>query len=107
MFDGGQDGGCGTELAVQVEWVASFVNAPPVIFPAPHKVRRFPKVLAVIARPDLPRLVVNRHAPWIAQAVGPDLRSRVFKTNKGVVPRHRVSPGTVRMIGIDAEHSAE
>src|SRR5881392_1170670 len=97
MLDGWRHDGRRTELAVEVEGMASFINAPPVILAAPHKVSRFPKVLAVIARPYLPGLAVHRQPPRIAQTISPDLRSRVCPTNKRVVPGHGVRARSVAL----------
>src|ERR1041384_1789953 len=85
MFDGRRDGRSRTELAVEVKRMAAFINAPPTILAAADEMRRFPKVLAVVADPDLPGLLVDAHAPRIAQAVGPVFRSRIGHPNKWVV----------------------
>src|SRR5213592_3879197 len=87
--------------------MAAFINAPAVILAASHEVGRFPKVLTIIACPDLTCLAVNRHPPGIAQTVGPELRSCIFPADKWVVLRHRVGLRSVRMIRIDAQHTAE
>src|SRR6266496_1165565 len=97
VFNGGRDGGCGTELPVQVERMAAFINAPTIILAASNEVGRFPKVLTVIACPDLTCLAVNCHPPGIAQTVGPELRSRIFPADKWVVLRYRVRLRSVRM----------
>src|SRR5881394_480830 len=52
MLNGGGDGGCGTQLPVEVERMAAFINTPTVILAASNEVRCFPEVLTVIARPD-------------------------------------------------------
>ena len=107
VLDGRRDGGSRTELAVEVKRMAAFINAPAIIFTAPDQMRRFPKVLAVVANPDLAGLFINAHAPGISQTVSPVLRPRVGHSNKWIVLRHRVSPRSVRMIDINAQHAAE
>src|SRR5438128_5104108 len=100
MLDGRWHRGRRTQLAVEVKWVAAFVNAPPVVFAAPDEVRRFPKVLPIVACPDLAGFAVDRQPPRIAQAVSPVFRSRIFPSHKGVVLGHGVSLGSIRVIDI-------
>ena len=107
VLDGRRDGGSRTELAVEVKRMAAFINAPAIILTAPDQMRRFPKVLAVVAGPDLASLFIDAQAPGIAQTVSPVLRSRVGHSNKWIVLRHRVSLCSVRMIDIDAQHATE
>jgi len=69
--------------------------------------RRFPKVLAIVAHPDLPGLLVDAHAPRVTQAIGPVFRARIGHSYKWVVLGHGVRLRSVRVIDVDAQHAAE
>src|ERR1043165_5702516 len=90
MFDGRRDYRRGAQLAVQIKWMASLINAPTVVFSSPDKVRRFPKVLPVVPGPNLSCLAIHRQPPWIAQTVGPNLRPCIGPTDKWIVRWHGV-----------------
>src|SRR6266576_1373206 len=106
MFDGGPNNRRGAELAVQVKRMAAFIDAPTVVFTASHQVSRFPKVLAVIADPDLTGLFVNRQPPRIAQTAGPIFGSRIFQPDEGIVLGHGVRLPAVRVINVNAKNAA-
>src|SRR5262245_13237310 len=107
MFDGRRHRRSRTELTVRIKGMASFVNAPAIIFTTPDEVSGFPEILAVVAHPDLPGFLINAHAPRIAQTVSPVFRSRVFQSDKGIVVGYRVRLRSVRVININAQHATE
>src|SRR6266446_6470222 len=106
MFDGGQNNRRRTKLAIEVKWMAALIDAPTVVFTFSHQVSRFPKVLAVIADPDLTALFVNRQPPWVAQTVGPIFGSRIFQPDEWIVPRHRVRLCAIRVVNVKAKYAA-
>src|SRR5437867_3677789 len=53
MLNRGRHGGSGTQLAVGIERMAAFIDAPSIVLAAPDEVGCFPKILAIIADPDL------------------------------------------------------
>ena len=106
VFDGGQNHGRRTKLAIEVKWMAAFVHAPTVVFTLSHQVGCFPKVLAVIADPDLTALLVNRQPPRVAQTVGPIFGSRIFQPDEWIVPRHRVGLLAICVVHINAKYAA-
>src|SRR5437867_8072278 len=106
VFEGRKNDWGRSDFAVEIERMAPFINAPTVILPAPEQDSGFPKVLAVIANPNLPGFLVCAHPPWIAQAVGPVLRTGVFDSNERIVFRDRIRPRSIGMIHINAQHAA-
>src|ERR1043166_2860493 len=107
MLDGRRHGRSWTELAVEVEGMVPLINTPTVILATSEQVSRFPKVLAIVAHPDVSGPSVDRHAPWVAQAIRPELWTCIGPPNKRVVLGHR--PGLVAfvVIDIDAQHPAQ
>src|SRR2546425_8296951 len=106
MFDGGENDRRRPELAVEIKRMAAFIDAPTVVFTAPHQVRRFPKVLPVIADPDLTGLFVNRQSPRVAQPVSPIFRSRIFQSDEWIVLGHRVTLRALRVINVNSKYAA-
>src|SRR5436190_23565744 len=105
MFDRRRHERSGTQPAIEIKGMPAFIDAPAIIFTAPDEMGGFPEILSVVAGPDAPGFFIEAQAPGIAQAVGPDFRSRIGFSHKWVVPRDRIRPCAVRMIGIDAQHS--
>src|SRR5213592_2324760 len=101
MLEGRRDRRSRTELAVQIEGMVPFINAPTIVLATPAEVGRFPKVLAIVAHPDLPRPGVDRHPPRIAQTIRPEFRTRIGPPNKWVVLRHRAGLRPVWVIDVD------
>src|ERR1041385_2877911 len=74
MFDGWGNVRSRSEFTIEIKWMAAFIHAPPIILATPDEMSRFPKVLAVVAGPDLSGLLVDAKSPRIAQPVGPVFR---------------------------------
>src|SRR5882672_9714755 len=106
MFDRGQNNGRGTKLAIEIKWMAAFIDAPTVILTSSHQMGCLPQVLAIIADPDLTALLVKREPPRVAQPVCPLFGSRIFQPHEWIVPRHRVGLCAVRVVNIDAKYAA-
>src|SRR5882672_6344465 len=107
MFDGGRNNGGWTAAAIEVESMASFIDAPAVILTAPDEVRRFPKVLAVVSHPDPSGFLVDAQAPGVAQAVAPIFRARICPTDERVVLWQGVILCSAGMIDIDTQYAPE
>src|SRR5690348_16928564 len=106
MFDGRRDNGRWAELAIQVEGMAAFIDAPAVIFTAANEMSGLPKVLSVVADPDAAGFFVNREPPGIAQPVRPVFRARVFHAHERIIFGNGVRSRAVRMVDVDAEYAA-
>src|SRR5687768_2557275 len=94
-------------FSICIKRVASFVNAPSIIFARPHQMRRFPKVLTVVPCPDLSTLLVDAHAPRVAQPVSPDFRPGSFHIDEWVVLRHGIGSASFGSIDINAKNPAQ
>src|SRR6476661_8306824 len=91
---------------IGVKNVAAFIDAPPKIRALGDEINLLPKVLAVIAHPDVAGLRINRQPPWITQAVSPRFRNNAFNSHEWIVSRHAVLLALSRMIDIDPQHLA-
>ncbi len=98
---------------VVIEDMAPFHDAPAVVVPLADKVDLFPQILPVVAHPDMPGLLIDRHPPRIPQAICPRLRHDPVFPNKrvvggnGVVLRRFVAGRRRRLVDIDPEHLRE
>src|ERR1051326_4951207 len=106
MLDGGLDNRRGTEFAIEIKRMAAFIDAPTIVFAALHELRRFPKVLTVVADPDPSALFVNRQPTRVSQTVGPILRSRIFQPHERIVLGHRVRLDAIRVINVNTKYAA-
>src|SRR5262245_30568587 len=106
VFYGRQDYRAGSQFAVEVKGMTAFINTPTVILTPPKEVRRFPKVLTVIAYPDPSGFVIDTHPPGIAQTENPVLGTRILQSQERIILWYRVRPIRVRMIDINAQNAA-
>src|SRR6266576_961127 len=86
--------------------MTAFIDAPPVVLAPSHQVSCFPKVLPVIADPDLTAHLVYRQPPGVPQSVGPLFWSRFFQTDEWIVLGHRVRSRSIRMINVNTKYAA-
>src|SRR5215813_918473 len=107
MFDGRRHDGCGPATTMGMKRMAALKHAPTEIVCAMHQVRGLPKVLPVVADPDVAGLAIDVHAPWIAEAVSPNLRPGTGQVHEWVIRRHGVGLSGRGMIDIDADQSRQ
>ena len=86
--------------------MAPLEQAPAVVAALLDQVDLLPRVLPVVADPELARLPVVAQPPGIAQAVGPHLRPGAGAIDERVVPGHAVIPAGLGMIDVDPQHGA-
>src|SRR5579862_947296 len=73
------------DFAVRMKEVAALVAAPTVVRALFDEVRLLPQILAVLPDPKLSRLFVERHAPRIAETIGPRFRPSPFAPHERIV----------------------
>src|SRR6185503_1783041 len=78
MLDHGGDKWSRTPLAVGVERVGTFHHAPTMIASAADQFDHLPEILTHIPDPGLSRVRIETEAPWISEAVGPNLGARAL-----------------------------
>src|SRR5213076_95986 len=84
QLDQGRADGRRADL-VRLDRLRAFHGGPAVVAAFLDAMDCFPKLPADVADKQLAGLVVEAHAPGVAETVGPDLRSRLFKGDEGVV----------------------
>jgi len=93
-----------------LERVVALEARPPEVRPPPRPGREevdlFPRALADVADPEVAGAAVERVAPRVAEAVGPDLGPGAGAADEGVVRRDRVR-ATARRPRVDAQHLSE
>src|SRR3954466_13403055 len=85
-------------LAIAAKRVASFKQAPPIIFAATDDHRRFPQILTILTDPQQSGFAIKRHSPRIAEAIRPYFRPGIGEIQEGVVLGHRIIFATLGMI---------
>src|SRR5262245_62897478 len=103
VLSGGERERLRAHFAIGVEDVAAFVDAPAEVVALADEIDLLPKVLAVVADPDLAGFGIDRDAPGIAEAIGPGFGDDAFVADKGIVGRDTVLLTGARLIDVDAK----
>jgi len=75
-----------------LETLKALDDVPTVVAAGDDQIDLLPPILANIARPELPRLAVEREVPGVTQPVGVDLTPGEGCAREGIVGRYRVTP---------------
>ncbi len=97
----------GARLPARQKNMAALRETPAVISALLDQVHLLPKVLPVLADPELARGAVVAQPPGVAQAVGPQLGPGAVAIDERVVPGHAVVPALIGVIDVDPQHGAE
>ena len=82
-------------------------EVPAVVAALGDQVDLLVQVLADVGGPELAGLAVERHAPDVAQAIGPDLGTGVRPADERIVLRNGVVLAAFAVVDVDAENLAE
>ena len=104
MFEHRFDMRCGPKFSVQIEWMASFVDRPTIVLPLANQVHLLPKVLSIIADPDVSLYPVSGHPPGISQAKSPGFRGNPRLIHKRVICGYRIRPLIGWVFEINPQH---
>ena len=99
--------GRGAALAVGIDGLAAFHNAPAVVAAALHLVNHFHAFPADIAHPQVALGAIKTHPPRIAHAVGPHLAARAGCFHKWIIRRDPIRAALVAGIHVNAQNAAE
>ncbi len=85
MFDSRRYDGRRSLCARRLKGVAAFGDTPAIVLTFANEMRCLPQVLAIVADPQLIRLLVISDTPWIAQTYRPKSRPRTRHLDERIV----------------------
>ena len=102
-----QDGGGSAHPVRANVLFAGFREAPPIVAAPLDPVDHLPEFPADIAHEQVSGHRMEAHPPRIAQSIGPDFSPGVGQTDKRIVLGNGVSPVSLRVVDIEAQHTGQ
>ena len=65
-------------MPLEIKWMVPFIDTPTIIVTFTNEMSRLPQILSVVSHPNMPRLLVDTHFPWIAESNGPEFRASLW-----------------------------
>src|SRR5438309_8534436 len=84
-----------------------FTAVPTIVAARGQEIDFLVEVLAHVGRPELAGRAVERHAPDIAEPIGPDFRPGVFDPDKRIVLGDGIVLSRLLVVDVEAEHFTE